>query len=57
MKDTKQTNETKSDNVDGFGMSKDDLSMLNQVLQRVKGISCVSTPAYEVADPAYSNDA
>lgn len=30
-----------------MGMSSDDLSMLNQVLQQVKGISCVSCPSYE----------
>lgn len=57
MKDTKRTNETKNNDAASLGMSKDDLSMLNQVLQRVKGISGVSAPAYEVVDPAYSNDA
>lgn len=29
------------------GLSRDDISMLNQVLQQVKGISCVSCPTCE----------
>ncbi len=35
----------------GFGMSRDDMSMLNQVLQQVQGISCVSCPeTFDVAE-------
>ncbi len=33
------------------GISLDDMSMLNQVLQQVKGISCVSCPeTFDVAE-------
>lgn len=57
MKDTKQPDEIQNNNATDVGMSKDDISMLNQVLQRVKGISGVSTPSYEATNPAYRNDA
>lgn len=44
------TKVTSNEYPDHLGLSSDDLSMLNQVLQQVKGISCVSSPAYEIIE-------
>ena len=48
MNHTEQPNK-KSNHPDTVqnGLSHDDLTMLNQVLQQVKGISCVSYPTRE----------
>lgn len=56
MNHQEQPNESQSSNTVDFGMNPDDLSALNQVLQQVKGISGVSSPAYEIIDTSYSND-
>ena len=51
MNRTKQTDTLTTDTASGIGMSSDDMSMLNQVLQQVKGISCVSHPTtFDVAE-------
>lgn len=44
MNHTKQPTPPTVEAISGIGMSPDDMSMLNQVLQQVKGISCVSQP-------------
>lgn len=56
MNHSKQSNETEN-HAAAFGMNPDDMSMLNEVLQQVKGISGVSTPAYEIIEPTYGTDA
>jgi len=55
MNHLEQSNETEN-HATAFGMNPDDMSMLNEVLQQVKGISCVSTPAYEIVEPSYNTD-
>lgn len=56
MKEIEQSNESQHSETTSFGLSADDLSMLNQVLQQVKGSSCVSEPALQIVDSVYSND-
>lgn len=48
MNHTEKNHEPASDAV---GLSADDLSMLNQVLQQVKGSSCVSCDAFDITEP------
>lgn len=50
MNHTKQPENNNPDTATDFGMGSDDVSMLNQVLQQVKGISGVSYTSYDVAD-------
>lgn len=55
MNHTKQSDTPTTEAASGLGMSADDMSMLNQVLQQVKGISCVSHPAvYDTTQQAVS---
>lgn len=56
MKHQEPSHETKNETSLSFGVNPDDLSVLNEVLQQVKGISGVSTPAYELIEPSYSTD-
>lgn len=50
MKEIEQPNESQNSETTSFGLSADDLSMLNQVLQQVKGSSCVSNPVFEAIE-------
>lgn len=50
MNHTEQPKNNGSDTTSDFGIGPDDVSMLNQVLQQVKGSSGVSYTSYDIAD-------
>lgn len=52
-RDNKQVSDPFRQNANGADISNDDVSMLNIVLQRVKGINSVSGRMSEIMAPSY----